>query len=130
MLGGLGSPRPPAEIVAGEDALRIITLEGRDVTGAFESGARVVGEQAGNVGARLAILKEDSPSCGTSFVYDGTFSGSRVAGEGVTATLLRGRDIAVFSENEIDAAAEYLASLERFSSSALPCNESANIFSA
>lgn len=105
MLGGLGTPRPPAEI-AGD---RVMTRDGVDVTEAFETGARIAAEQA----TLVAVLKDGSPSCGSSFIYDGTFSKVSVAGEGVTAALLRARGVAVFSEDQIDAAAEFIARLER-----------------
>ena len=107
MLGGLGTPRPPAE----KTGDRILTREGRDVTDAFERGAHAVAELAGDE-VRVAILKENSPSCGSSFVYDGTFSGAKIPGEGVTAALLRQRGIAVFSDEQLDAAAEHVARLE------------------
>jgi uncharacterized protein YbbK (DUF523 family) len=112
MLGGLPTPRPPSEIVAG--TRRVTTPTGHDVTGAFEKGARVAAEQAGVHGVRVAILKEGSPSCGSSYVYDGTFTRARVAGEGITAAFLRERGLAVFSEEELDAAEEYVASLELY----------------
>ena len=63
-------------------------------------------------GARLAVLKDGSPSCGSGIVHDGTFTGRRVPGAGVTATLLRRHGIAVFSETRLDEAAEYLRGLE------------------
>lgn len=113
MLGGLPTPRPPAEIVPGSDPRRVVTDGGSDVTAEFERGAVVTAGLAEANGVRVAILKEGSPSCGTSFVYDGTFSGTKLPGPGVTAALLRERGIAVFSEEEIDAAAEYVAMLER-----------------
>src|SRR5437868_8386140 len=65
MLGGLGTPRPPAEIVRKDGARHVITHEGRDVTSAFESGAEEVARQARDEGVRLAVLKSGSPSCGT-----------------------------------------------------------------
>lgn len=104
MLGGLGTPRPPAEIVGS----RVITRDGVDVTAAFEAGARAVAAQD----AVVAILKEGSPSCGSSFVYDGTFSKTRVAGEGVTAAMLRSRGVKVFSEEQIDDADAYVSGIE------------------
>jgi len=58
-------------------------------------------------------MKEGSPSCGSSYVYDGTFTRTRVAGEGITAAFLRERGLAVFSEEDLDAAEEYVSSLER-----------------
>ena len=113
MLGGLGTPRPPAEIVHSSGVRRVVTNAGRDVTRAFERGAEAVAAEAAVHEVRLAILKSGSPSCGSSFVYDGTFSGIRVPGEGVTTALLRERGIAVFSEEELDAADAYLESLSR-----------------
>jgi uncharacterized protein YbbK (DUF523 family) len=106
MLGGLGTPRPPAEIVGS----RVVTDEGRDVSGAFREGARQTLALAS--GVRVAVLKSGSPSCGTSFVYDGTFSKTRVAGEGITTALLRANGIAVFSEMEFEAADRYLREVE------------------
>jgi len=111
MLGGLGTPRPPAEIV-NDGSRRVMTREGRDVTPAFEAGARAAADEASANGVRIAILKANSPSCGSSFIYDGTFSGTRVEGDGITAALLRRNGIAVFSEEELDAAERYVASLE------------------
>lgn len=108
MLGGLGTPRPPAEIVNG----RVFTNAGRDVTREFESGARAALEEASRFDVRVAILKSNSPSCGSSFVYDGTFTRTQVPGEGVTTALLRKNGIAVFSEEELDEAAEYVRWLE------------------
>ena len=113
VLGGLGTPRPPAEIVQVGGLRRVTTDAGEDVTGAFERGAADALGQAIRHGARVAILKEGSPSCGTSFVYDGTFTSTPVPGAGIAAALLRARGIRVFSEHELDAAADYVASLER-----------------
>jgi uncharacterized protein YbbK (DUF523 family) len=61
----------------------------------------------------VAILKDGSPSCGSSYVYDGTFTSTRVDGEGVTAELMRRHGIRVFSEHQLDAAAAYVEALER-----------------
>jgi len=112
MLGGLGTPRPPAEIV-NDGARRVITRDGADVTRAFENGARAAAQQGQAESVRIAILKAGSPSCGSSFIYDGTFSKTRVAGEGITAALLRSQGIVVFSEEELDAAEQYVMSLEK-----------------
>jgi len=113
MLGGLGTPRPPAEISIVGGVRRVFTNQGRDVTDAFEAGARATAAEAAANGVRIAILKSGSPSCGSSFIYDGTFSKTRVAGEGVTTALLRQRGIAVFSEDELEAANALLEELER-----------------
>ncbi|CAJ1003722.1 uncharacterized protein YbbK (DUF523 family) [Brevibacillus aydinogluensis] len=105
-MGGLPTPRTPAEIVGGDgfDVLdgkaRVIDRNGRDVTDAFLAGARQALKLAQAVGATSAVLKENSPSCGSSFVYDGTFSGNKKAGVGVTAALLIRNGIAVQSEQK------------------------------
>jgi uncharacterized protein YbbK (DUF523 family) len=115
---GLPVPRPPAEIVGG-DGREVLKGEafvgdrtGRDVTEAFLRGAREALEAARAQGARLAVLKDGSPSCATSYVYDGTFRGQRSAGVGVTAAVLAEKGIRVFSERQIEEAAAYLATLE------------------
>ena len=113
VLGGLGTPRPPAEIVQIDGTRRVRANTGRDVTAEFERGAREAIEQAVRHGARVAILKEGSPSCGSTYVYDGTFTATRVSGEGVTTAVLRAHGIRVFSETQLEAAAAFVASLDR-----------------
>ncbi|MCP9949501.1 DUF523 domain-containing protein [Actinomadura madurae] len=116
--GGLGVPRPPAEIVGGDggDVLdgtaRIRTGTGEDVTEEFLRGARLALDAARRSGARVALLKEGSPSCGGHRIYDGTFTGSPVPGTGVTTALLRRSGVHVFSEDELDDLAALLTSLE------------------
>jgi len=115
MLGGLGTPRPPSEIVndgSNDGSRRVRTIEGRDVTREFEAGAAAVTEQAAEHQVRIAILKAGSPSCGSSFIYDGTFSKSAIPGEGITTEALRRIGVRVFSEEEIDVAEEYVRALE------------------
>lgn len=103
-LGGLPTPRRPAEIVggAGEDVVagraRVITDRGEEVTPSFVRGAREVLELAKKAGVTEAILKERSPSCGCHAIYDGTFSRSVKLGKGVTAALLEKHGINVISE--------------------------------
>lgn len=103
-MGGLPTPRNPAEIVGGdgEDVLdgkaKVIDNQGNDVTRQFVEGAREALAMAQAVGATEAILKERSPSCGSCMIYDGTFSKSKKAGLGVTAALLRRHGIRVVSE--------------------------------
>ena len=111
MLGGLGTPRPPSEIV-NDGSRRVFSNEGRDVTREFEAGARAVTEQAREHEVRVAILKAGSPSCGSSVIYDGTFSKRAIPGEGITTEALRKIGVRVFSEDEIDAAEEYVRALE------------------
>ncbi len=105
--GGLGTPRPPAEIVGGlgDDVLagraRVITAGGIDVTHAYIWGARQALEAARRTGATVAVLKARSPSCGRGAVYDGTFSKTITAGDGVTVALLRREGIHVLTDEEI-----------------------------
>jgi uncharacterized protein YbbK (DUF523 family) len=101
MAGGLPTPRPAAEIQAD----RVKTKTGEDVTDAFKHGAQAALALAQSRGCRFALLKENSPSCGSSFIGNGSFSGTRIAGAGLTAQLLRQHGIFVFSENEIEALA-------------------------
>ena len=102
-MSGLPVPRPPAEYVGG----RIIDREGKDVTEAFEKGAALSLEKAIEKAAKLgepiegAVLKANSPSCGSRQIYDGTFSGKLTEGYGCFARLLRQRNIKVISEKEI-----------------------------
>ncbi len=119
VAGGLGVPRPAAEIrgIDGYAVLdgtgRVQTREGDDVTGAFLRGAELALQMARSQGVRLAILKEGSPSCGSSFVHDGSFTGQRKAAHGVTSALLERHGIRVFSEACLDQAADCLRMLER-----------------
>lgn len=111
--GGLPAPRPPAEIVrSAADGYRIVDRNGRDVTEAFLTGAALswadVQEYAERNGCRIAgaVLKANSPSCGHGVIYDGTFSGRRIPGDGVFAAILRGRGIPVRTEEDLDAQKE------------------------
>jgi len=117
MAGGLTTPRTPAEIEGGEAmavlvrAGRVVNRDGVDVTDQFLRGAQMALALAGEQQIAFAILKEGSPSCGVQRINDGSFSGRKIDGMGVTATLLSGNDIPVFSEEQLDAAAELLARL-------------------
>ncbi|MDH3956708.1 MAG: DUF523 domain-containing protein, partial [Desulfobacteraceae bacterium] len=77
----------------------------------FLDGAQKALELVSSLGIRLAILKEGSPSCGSGYIYDGSFSGIKKPGKGVTAALLEENNIRVFSEREISEAEKYLKTL-------------------
>lgn len=98
-LGGLPTPRPPAERLGD----RVITRDGADVSAAFSRGADEAVRLAGLFGARYALLKARSPSCGSGEIYDGSFSGRTVPGDGLTAQRLRSAGMQVFTEAQIDA---------------------------
>ncbi|TPG81521.1 DUF523 domain-containing protein [Pseudomonas arsenicoxydans] len=117
VAGGLPTPRAAAEIPGGQGAqvldghARVITTEGEDVSAEFLSGAYQALELVHKHGIRIAVLKANSPSCGNLLTYDGSFSGVKVAGEGVTAALLKRNGVLVFSELELPQAAAALTTL-------------------
>ena len=85
VLGGLPVPRVPSERLDG----RVLNRAGEDVTAAFSDGAGQALRIAREQGCRKALLKARSPSCGSGRIYDGSFSGRLIPGDGVTAELLR-----------------------------------------
>lgn len=94
-LGGLSTPREPSEIV-GE---RVVSRSGKDVTEQYRKGAAEALRLARLFGCCKAVLKEHSPSCGFGRVYDGSFSGRLVDGNGVAAALLAENGIEIFGES-------------------------------
>lgn len=118
VAGGLPTPRPPAEIPGGqglqvlEGTARVLTEAGEDVSSQFLDGARQALALVQREHIRVAVLKARSPSCGNRETYDGSFSGQKVSGEGVTAALLSRAGVLVFNENELAAALEALLALE------------------
>lgn len=97
VYGGLQTPREPAEKVGD----KILTKYGVDVTENFHRGAREIGELAKLYDCKHAILKERSPSCGYGKIYDGTFSGKLVEGNGILAELLAEQGIKIIGESDI-----------------------------
>ncbi|WP_460122161.1 2-thiouracil desulfurase family protein [Pseudomonas sp. H3_G09] len=118
VAGGLPTPRAAAEIPGGQGGqvldgtVAVITSDGEDVSAPFIEGARQALELVQKHGIRVAVLKANSPSCGNLVTYDGTFSGVKVSGEGVTAALLKRHGVQVFSELELPQAAQALARLD------------------
>ena len=110
--GGLPVPRPAAEIIGRADEVLtgrdlVKTEDGEDVSRFFTCGAQNALILCRQQNIRIAILKENSPSCGSTRVYDGSFSAKLITGIGVTSAILRQNEITVFSEHEIDAADKY-----------------------
>lgn len=105
--GGLPTPRPPAEIQngLGSDVLvkntLVIDTIGNDVSQAFINGAYQALKVAQDFSVTHAILKAKSPSCGSGLIYDGTFSGKKISGDGVTAALFKQHGIVVMTEDEV-----------------------------
>ncbi len=95
--GRLTTPRLPCEIVNG----RVMRKDGLDLTAEFESGARECLALARLAGAYEAILKANSPSCGAGQIYDGTFSGKAVPGDGIFAAMCRQEGITLRTEEDL-----------------------------
>lgn len=97
VLAGLPIPREAAEIKGG----KVFDQSGQDLTESFKKGAEQVLKIAQAFGIKQAILKQKSPSCGCGKVYDGTFSGTLIEGDGLTAALLKKHGIRVVPDDEI-----------------------------
>jgi uncharacterized protein YbbK (DUF523 family) len=114
---GFPTPRPPAESVGGDGSAvlageaKVLEDNGNDVTELFVRGAELAAARAVAQGCVAAVLTDGSPSCGTTYVYDGSFGGGTTEGMGVTAQLLQDRGIAVFSEDQIELADEHVRSV-------------------
>ena len=108
LLGGFTTPRLPAEIVGGtgQDVLdgkaKITDSSGLDVTTLYLKGAYRTLEIAQHLKASCVVLKENSPSCGSQKIYNGTFQGEKIVGVGITTALLQRHGFEVISENEIE----------------------------
>ena len=102
MSGGLPSPRPPAELIDS----KVIGDNGVDFTKEFFEGANITLELCKKEGIKIALLKQNSPSCSNDYIYDGTFSHTKIEGQGIAAKLLEQNDIKVFNETQIDKLCE------------------------
>jgi uncharacterized protein YbbK (DUF523 family) len=118
VAGGLSVPRPPAEIVGGDGVqvlkgpAKVITREGADVTEAFRAGAEHAVAIARSLAIRVAVLKSRSPSCGSTQIYDGSFTGHLHDGDGVAAAALTDAGVRVFDELHLEDADALLSSLD------------------
>ena len=92
--GGLPVPRDPSERLGD----KVISSKGKDVSAQFNKGAEIALYLARRYGCKKALLKRNSPSCGGEFIYDGSFSGALIPGEGVTAELLRAEGLEIMGE--------------------------------
>ena len=107
LLGGFSTPREQAEIIGGdgEDVLngkaKVVEKSGRDVTELYIKGAYFTLKKAQEVDATIIVLKEYSPSCGSSMIYNGEFKGQKMVGNGVTTALLKRNGLRVISEEKL-----------------------------
>jgi uncharacterized protein YbbK (DUF523 family) len=105
--GGLGTPRPAAEVSGGtggdvlDRTARVVTDDGVDVTDQYLAGAEVAVRRAVEERCRAAVLKARSPACGCGAVYDGTFSQTIVEGDGVSAAALRRAGVELWTDEEL-----------------------------
>ena len=97
VAGGLGVPRPPVEIVAG----RVLRKDGTDVTAEYEAGVAACLELVKQYPIQKAILKARSPACGCGKIYDGTFSGRLVTGDGLLTQALKKKGIVCKTEEDL-----------------------------
>lgn len=97
IMGGLPTPRPPAE----RQGNRVINADGNDVTAQYRRGAEEAAKLGAIFGCKIAVLKSRSPSCGCGLIYDGTFTGIKIPGDGVAAQYLKALGYTVFTEEDI-----------------------------
>lgn len=109
VFGGLSVPRIDAQ----RRGNQVVTRTGEDVTEAYEKGAREALRLAREHDVAFCLMKQGSPACGSRLIHDGTFSGTKIPGQGVAAELLTAEGYRVFGEDEIAEAAEFLAECER-----------------
>jgi uncharacterized protein YbbK (DUF523 family) len=106
-LGRLSTPRAPQEIQdgTGEDVLngkcKVMNKDGKDVTRQFIRGAEETLKIAKQLEAKEFVAKSGSPSCGCGQIYDGSFSGRLIDGDGVTTALLRRNGIRIIPEEDL-----------------------------
>lgn len=97
MDGGLSTPRNPAERIGD----KVISNTGKDVTAEYVKGAEIALKAAMENNVKFAVMKARSPSCGSGVIYDGTFTGTRICGDGVAAEALKNHGIQVITEEEL-----------------------------
>ena len=97
IMGGLPTPREPSEIINGV----VKHKDGSSVDTEFRKGAELALNKVITNGAEIVILQSRSPSCGVKYIYDGTFSGSLIPGQGVFAKLLKENNIRVLDVSDL-----------------------------
>lgn len=98
ILGGLSTPRFPSEIIGD----KVINNQQTDVTSEYKKGAEEALKLAKLFNVKKALLKSKSPSCGCGKIYDGTFSGTLIDGDGITTKLFKENNIEVITEIDLD----------------------------
>ncbi|MDO4481170.1 MAG: DUF523 domain-containing protein [Bacillota bacterium] len=109
VFGGLPVPRPDSQRIGD----KVKTGAGKDVTEEYTKGAREVLRLAEENDVIFAVMKQDSPSCGSRYIYDGTFTDTKKEGQGLAVEYLRNAGFKVFGEEELDEAEKYLKEKEQ-----------------
>ena len=97
-MGGLATPRAPSE----RQGDRVVAKTGADVTAQYRKGAEEAWRLCRLFGCEAAVLKERSPSCGSGEIYDGSFTGTLIPGDGTAAELLKSKGVPVYGESRIE----------------------------
>ncbi|MDU5923132.1 MAG: DUF523 domain-containing protein [Finegoldia magna] len=97
IMGGMPTPRNPIEITDG----KVFDYDGEEFTKEFEKGSEEVLKLAKLYDITIAILKENSPSCGSNYIYDGTFNHKKIKGMGIAALKLSKENIKLFTEENV-----------------------------
>lgn len=108
VFGGLPTPRPDSQRVGD----KVMTGAGADVTPEYTAGAEEALRLAKENNVAFCIMKQDSPSCGSKFIYDGTFTDTKISGQGLAAEYLRNGGFRIFAEEDIEEAAKYLEEVD------------------
>ena len=108
VFGGLPTPRPDSQRLGD----KVLTGSGLDVTKEYTIGANEAQRLALDHDVAFAMMKADSPSCGSKMIYDGSFEGTKIAGQGLAVEKVRVAGFTVFDEDDIDAAEKFLAEIE------------------
>jgi len=109
VFGGLPIPRPDSQRVGD----KVLTGAGIDVTAEYEAGALEAVRLAKENDVAFAIMKQDSPSCGSKYIYDGTFTDTKKEGQGRATEILREAGFTVFDEENLDEAEKLLLDIEK-----------------
>ncbi len=109
VFGGLPTPRPDSQRVGD----KVIACTGPDVTAEYTAGAEEALRLAKENDVVFCLMKQDSPSCGSKFIYDGTFTDTKIPGQGLAVEYLRNAGFKVFAEEDIEEAAKYLEEIEK-----------------
>lgn len=109
VFGGLPTPRPDSQ----RQGDKVTACTGKDVTAEYTAGAREALRLAKEYDVAFCLMKQDSPSCGSKEIYDGTFTDTKIKGEGLAVQFLREAGFKVFAEEDMEEAMRYLEEVEK-----------------